>query len=255
MHPISALISNSTSTNGHIFSFNTSSGIVTVEVATKANHDGKISSPPTCEDSASSVAKTNTVINGEKFVTMDMSKELSEANVPMVGTEYCLLKKDTAYKITTSSATSDKNPILNSMVSSFKLLNKPSTNPTITSVNPSSVALLSGFTITGSNFDPVGGSNSEGWLTHSHVFVLITNSAGKRAILWEGGARGGKTSTATKIVVSSVPKTICSTSSTVRATCPTKSIMELTPGKYTIQVSVNGRNTGNQVPLTITRQQ
>ncbi len=88
--------------------------------------------PNNCNDTADGADKTNTNINGVNFLTFYMSKDLSNANSGASATEYCAIRGQTAYKITTivnyvpgtsNGLGLDKNTTLNKMVASFKLLN------------------------------------------------------------------------------------------------------------------------------------
>ncbi|MES3006108.1 MAG: hypothetical protein V4664_04140 [Patescibacteria group bacterium] len=260
-HPSETQISDTDISGGRSISFTTPQGTLAVQVVTLAWNNGVLSSPPNCNDTAGGQERTITKINGNDFLTFNMSKELSGRYSNVSATEYCLVKGETAYKIITrvdytagssNGIDLDKNAVLNQMLSSFKFIPKVSlTSPSIASISPASVPLLSSLTINGSNLDPLGGYSGIGWLTHSHVFVKITNSIGQTGILWEGGSQGGNTSTANTIVVSGIPRNICTVSEVDRGECPSNSSMSITPGQYTLTVIVHGRGTSNSAPLTI----
>ncbi len=135
----------------------------------------------------------------------------------------------------------------------FTISASSAVNPSIVSLSPTSVPLLSGFKINGSKFDPLGGYVGNGWITNSHVFVKITNSAGQTGILWEGGSQGGNTSTANQITIPKIPAYICTISEVGAGGCPSNSKMQINLGTYTLNVSVDGRGTSNPVTLTVTQ--
>ena len=125
--------------------------------------------------------------------------------------------------------------------------------PLVISLSPSSVPLLSGFKISGSNFNPLGGYVGNGWLTHSHVFVKITNSNGQTGILWEGGSQGGNTSTSNLITVPAIPLSICMISEVAAGGCLPESIMQIGLGSYSLFISVDGRGDSKPIKLTVTQ--
>jgi hypothetical protein len=125
--------------------------------------------------------------------------------------------------------------------------------PKINSLSPSTITIgLTGdIVINGSNFDPLGGYAGIGWLTHSHVFVMVkNNSNGQMGILWEGGSQGGATSTANQITAV-VYGSICMVSQVAAGECPSDKIMTITPGQYSLYVTVDGRGASNFVLLTV----
>ncbi len=123
--------------------------------------------------------------------------------------------------------------------------------PIISSVSPSAVPLLSGFVISGSNFEPLGAYVGNGWLTHSHVLVKIADRNGKTGILWEGGSQGGNTSTANQIIIGGIPRQICVLSELAVGGCPPEDEMPVELGNYSLTVAVDGRGTSDPVPLTV----
>ena len=129
-YPTGTQITDTDISGGRNIIFTTSQGTVMVGVVTQAWHNGVLSSPPNCDDTASGADRTNTNINGVNFLTFSMSKEMSGMNSPTSATEYCAIQNGTAYKLITRVGYTqgssnglglDKNPTLNQMVASFKL--------------------------------------------------------------------------------------------------------------------------------------
>ena len=191
----------------------------------------------------------------------------------IVGGVYMVWKNNQNKQITASvpvNVSIENNSGSVSVVASTTILNStttPQTNntsvkssvvasanaPKINSISPSTITIgLTGdIVINGSNFDPLGGYAGIGWLTHSHVFVMVkNNSNGQTGILWEGGSQGGATSTANQITAV-VYGSICMVSQVAVGGCPSGKIMMITPGQYSLYVIVDGRGTSNSVQLAV----
>ena len=128
-YPTGTQITDTGISGGRNIIFTTSQGVVMVGIVTQAWHNGVLSSPPNCDDTASGADRTNTSINGVNFITFNISKEMSGMNSPTSATEYCVIQNGTAYKLITrvgyiqdfyNGLDLDKNPTLNQMLSTFK---------------------------------------------------------------------------------------------------------------------------------------
>ncbi len=128
------------------------------------------------------------------------------------------------------------------------------TNPVISLVSSATTPIGSSVTIKGTNLDPLGGYSGIGWMTSPHIFVKIKNKdTGQVTILWRGGAPAsdGPHPISNKITFT-LPQSICMINADGAGGCPADRYTKITPGQYSLSVSVDGRGTSNALSLAVT---
>ncbi len=117
-----------------------------------------------------------------------------------------------------------------------------SIKPIINSVLPQEASIGLTIVIAGENFDPIGETATIGWATHSHVVVYMENSQGEKGILF------AEVSPPTKNQITvTIDSEVCTVLPAANFCAP----MSVTHGRYLLSISVDGRGTSNEVPISI----
>jgi len=172
---------------------------------------------------------------------------------------YCSdqLPPQTKYFKLEGGALVEVNSNTSSVISPWNILitNTSTSSPVISSVTPSIIDIGSSITITGSNFEPVGGWVGNGWIGNPHTFVQLTNSSGKVIVtIWSGNEPDETPNPITNSITLTVPSSACTATAGQVAGyggCPPSDSVTLVPGSYTLTVSADGRGTSNTFPITI----
>jgi len=117
-----------------------------------------------------------------------------------------------------------------------------SIKPIINSVLPQEASIGSTIVIVGENFDPIGETATIGWATHSHVVVYMENSQSEKGILFAEVLPPAKNQ-----ITVTIDSEVCTVLPAANFCDP----MPVTPGQYSLTVSVDGRGISNEVPISI----